>query len=976
MMGLVPSRQTGVVFKKAGLFRTLYGENFPEARRDRIILPGILPEDQQAIQAATTQIRELFPQIDWPSWGVEIVEGHDRLAEILPEEQTILLERQGLGELALLSWDLFGAFIQYILTEEYAFCIEQEQVPQVAFIAQLHWFLEENYEWQYEILASLALPGMDKANLAGLLWSLLPNENATRLEVLLREQTQKEHEIFQEFKELPLKERIWQASAHYLAKLYPDYTFSPENQEEEAFFVKLKKVFQVCQLVNWDTLCGPLPGMLVRFYHEINENTNSTERRLSLFRINVEHGIQKDPLRLHPMDWPRLSLVVLNPERHPKIHQALIEFLELSNDHSQSALWAIKGDEMDLARLALRNQLGDQDDRFFRQATHVQAIWRDILHRSSSQDWASELLFNALEKLITIIQQDPDLFFAAVVWNRNMWETSPTPLPPQIENLRELLWVLSQSPLTVLRKLMPPEKEKAIDSRARWPLLTTHLKRFLHLAPPILLRLLEQIEEEGVQKPDKKSPFSHIEMVPDPEIPQQDLQGRILPLLHRPELKQHRWINLQKTKELRIIHLDRHLHQSSGFLKEKRFLSSFLLLFKTEETLEKGDWPSLALWIDKELDLSKLTHKKGLSPTVRGLLLEDGIWERTYRYQFLSMDQLLHKLQPSGDEWNGLLRLLITEYKPLLEKRVQELLDYQFYSFREQYLHENTLTEQLFDVDCHPFFQQTIEDFEGTKPTFASRVVELASQHFSVSQFQDSRSWQNTHKTLIQMMRRLSELLRIPPGDLLIPTEEKTGFRHWIQQTIENWSQHNEIIPVETTTQSEWKQNKLSLLERLQNFYPQGAVQFVRFLLQQIRENYQVTEFLMEQPFTEQEKAIIFKPIPTPDERSARKRELVPYLKDDQENILSPAYLELLTHIPELLLRDTIEQYPELLSPLRKAASLLRELDQDSEHHLSFWNILESLRTQHVEQEKAASAREKMPRQSDLPDLEAILEDT
>lgn len=54
-----------------------------------------------------------------------------------------------------------------------------------------------------------------------------------------------------------------------------------------------------------------------------------------------------------PHNWPLLSLVVLDPDRHPKIHRALVQFQDLLAERDQMALWSIKPDEALLVQLTL-----------------------------------------------------------------------------------------------------------------------------------------------------------------------------------------------------------------------------------------------------------------------------------------------------------------------------------------------------------------------------------------------------------------------------------------------------------------------------------------------------------------------------------------------------------------------------------------------------------------------------------------------
>lgn len=247
-------RSTGAVSRVPGSYRTLTGGCFHPQRNQCIELPRLLPEDLKVLQAATKPLQLLFPHLEWEEWGVELVEGHDRLVEILPQEKTIIIDRHGQGELALLSWDLFGAFFHMILTTEYDHWLPAEEAQQYAFVAQLRWFLQESPDWQYEIIASLALPGMDTLDLAGLLWSILPETRSSKLEILLRDQALPRPR----WSALDPQEACWHAAVDYLERqtsqpmstpqAHPSATPVPETMAPvpPARLDKLRHALSVC----------------------------------------------------------------------------------------------------------------------------------------------------------------------------------------------------------------------------------------------------------------------------------------------------------------------------------------------------------------------------------------------------------------------------------------------------------------------------------------------------------------------------------------------------------------------------------------------------------------------------------------------------------------------------------------------------------------------------------------------------------
>lgn|GEM_PF-2490027 len=965
-----PSRITGAVSRTPGQYRTLFGTYFSNDRTQRVECTTFLSEDAKILQAATEPLKYLFPHRDWDHWGIELVEGHEYLCEVLPQEQTIVIERHGAGELALLSWDVFGAFFRFILEDEYEAYLQEDDAQRFALYAQLCWFQQESSDWQYEMLASLALPGMDQRDLAGLLWSLLPPQRASRFGVLLRDQA---------LPRQPLQdtttptENCWQQANAYLqrppssniptpaAPQQPQPSTSLPIQQIE----KLRQLFSVCSLLSWDAFCSPLPGLLARYIHETEADSSSTERRLSLFRVCAEQAISKDQLQLSPHNWPYLSLSVLNAQRHPRIHQALIQYQSHITKYPTTQLWSIQDDDDKLDQLALHNQLGEQDDRFFRQATHLQAIWRDILHRSASQEWAAKLLFDAIELLISSIQEKPELFFAAVTWSQDS-ESSNKAFHTPIHNLRELLWVLSQAPQSALTLLYPRASEDTTQAQKAWPLTHKHLRRFLHLAPTALQKHLDQVEEEHQQQPQEEDILEHIEFESDREIPQQDLKGRIIPLLSRPEMLQHRWINIEDTVSLRIIHLDRHLHKSSGKIREQRFFSSFLFFFKTEQDRHEGGWSELALWIDKDLDLGKLANKRSLSPTIRGLLLEDGIWERTYRYQFLTMDQLLKKLQPGHKEWKSLLRLLCREYRPLYEKRVRELLDYQFYTTRGRLLGKKALRGKVTDENTHPLLRLSIDEYEAVKEDLVTRIIDHGLEAFKLMQSQDDRNWHHAHQTIAQTVRHISLLLHLPPGGFFIkPTElEKGDCRSWSWEILQQWSEHpDEFYHVPPTPQL-WIDEKVELVERLERIHPAGSVRFVHFLLNQLSPQDRLVKIL--QPLQSDENEPFQFSSLSSSTPLQKQKVFTPFLKSQDGELTNPTFLYVLSHLSKHVLRETIDRHPEQLDALKKARQLLRELDEEDQSISQFCEHVDEIVSSRTK--KPSQTKEKVTQSPDLQD--------
>lgn len=941
------SRRAGVVCLASTLQRTITGALFPSGRKQRVDVPLLSEQDVDVLQTVTEPLRYFFLGMEWEEWGIEIVEGAPYIAEVLPEEQTLRLERRAIDHIPLASWECFGAFLRAILGSEYDHYVDDAEIAALVLYAQLSWFARESLSWQQTILTFLVEESCSSRELFQLLLKQLPIERSA---ALLRDLDIPEDKASWKDTRLEAKaatpEARWNMGAEYLLTAH-DVTL-PELPIffDEKRFAQFKRAFSICSLLPWQALCSGLPGMLTQFFKDIPPTANSTDRRLGLFRIVAEHGLHVPGMELNAFAWPRISVLVLDPQRHPKIYQALQQFLELTLERELGVLWPISDDETMLARLAMQNQLSEQDDRFFRQATHVQAIWRDILHRSASQEWASELLFDHLERVVSYIEAEPDLLFAAVIWNRAMWEASPTPIAPALQNLRELLWVLSQAPLAVLRRLYPEHEGEVTNAHEKWPLLRSHLKRFLHLAPPILSRLCEQLDDEQ-GRPTTPEPQPHeYDVDADPDIPQQELHGRILPLLSRPDIKRYHHIDLEQTETLRILHLDRYLHQSSGLWKEHRFFSSFLLFFKTRANKETGGWSELALWIDKDLDLNKVVNKKGISSTIRGLLLEDGIWERTYRYQFLTVKQLMAKLNPGASEWEQLLELLGSEYRDLIERRLREVLDYQYYLVRGAHLPHRALIAPLDEEHLHAFWRLPVEEFESCKHTLSEQMATAILDEFYRVQLQDDRSWEHAHMAMTRTLKDVSSLLELSPGELVEAKENSTDLHKMCAGVLGNWlEQQDDMAGSGLLAPLKWINEKSALLQRLHQEHIEGAVQFVRFLLEQFEEPIRVVELLMEQPLEEDSDSLPFKPIPTSDESAERQKELIPFLRHQQGQLINPGFLRLLCCVPPELIRATLDVSPTLLPALQQAAYLLRDMQHDPEETTAFWELLEDIQT-------------------------------
>lgn len=945
----VEGRSTGVVRLLSSKYRTLTGGHFHAERKKRVEIPLLLEEDVHVVQAATEPLRFLFPSFEWEEWGIEILEGHTCIAEVLIEERTLLVERCAIDHFSLLSWELFASFLQAVCLLEFQAYITEEDAALLARVAQLFWFSQEGEEFQYDILSFLAESSnvSPQPELQKLLWGILPAERRYELFDAMQKTMPSTWEVEAWIEDNPYaKQDLWLCAKAYNSEI----ALCAEERELDASYVHehlsaFKRAFSVCSLLSWEAICSILPGMLARFFFEVKPSANSTDRRLGLFRVVVEQCLRAPSLLVSPFSWPQMSLLALDPERHPKIYQTLLQFLELVSERDTSVFWPIASDETMLAQLALQNQLSEQDDRFFRQATHIQAIWRDILHRSASQEWASLLLFDTLERIVVEIESDPDLLFAAVIWNRAMWENAPTPIAPALQNLREGLWVLSQAPLAVLRRLYPEGEEQTAEAHKRWPLFRTHLKRFFHLAPPILSRLCEQLEEEQ-GKPNKNESGQHpFEIDADSDIPQQELHGRILPLLSRPDIERYQRIDIERTKTLRVLHLDRYLHQSSGLWKEHRFFSSFLLFFKTSHNEEEGGWSELALWIDKDLDLGKVVNRKVMSSTIRGLLLEDGIWERTYRYQFLTVEQLMEKLNPNVTEWKQLLQLLGSEYVGLIEKRLREVLDFQYYMMRSIVLDEHALTRQLYEPNMHPLWCLPVEEFEAIKEALVGRMAARILRAFYQLQLQDDRSWAHAHRIITQRVQDISELLTLAPGDFAILRDDASDLHRWCVEILDQWVEQPDSFASLPQDAETWMKNKVALLQRLERHHRIGALEFVHFLLGQFIQPLRVVELLMEQPLEEEGEKVFFKPIPTSTESAERQKELVPFLRNDEGQLISPAFLELFCHIPQVLLHDAIQKEPSLLPALRNVARLLRSLDHNNNQTHLLWETIEELQT-------------------------------
>lgn len=947
------SRRTGAVQCDASIFRTLTGGNLTSERYQILSLPQLLPSDQKRVSQLFTPLRLMFPDLEWDDWGVEIVEGNDCLVEVLSDEFTCVIDRRVLSDWPLLAWEAFRAFVESILTDNYSRYLEEPEIRQLSLSLQLAWFAHESEVWQLDLLDSLQKHANNAHELQDLLLTLVSPDRAHNIGA------SSNHEL----PELrPNEPPFWPLLQAHFPMAFEQRSVDAETTWPSRW-ERFLRAFSVRSPIPWQGLCNTVPGSLFRYANEVDPKSNSTTRRLSLFRIVVEqqHTLDEPYWRVSALDWAQSSLLILDPQRHPKISCALHQFLETVEEESSSVLWPINIDECRLAQLASSNRLSEEDDRFFRQATHLQAIWRDILHRNSSQDWASNLLFDALERTTRCLRAEPELIFVALICNRSMWEHSSAAQSPMLRNLRELLWILSQAPLSVLRRMFPRDLKESEEAQQSWPMIRRYIKRFLHLAPPILSRSFEQLDEVRSTRTIPASTGQQFHLDTDPDIPHQELHGRIVPLLSRPELRDYHQLNMDDVAVLRIVSLDKHLSQGSGLWRDQRFFRSFLLLFKTEDNLFEGNWFHLALWIDKEIDLIKLSQKNELPSTVSGLMQEEGIWEQTYRYQFLTVDQLMHRLKTNTQQWGNVLNLLGDEYEDLMYQRLREVLDFHFYlNHFQQSLEPGTEAS-------HPFWHLPMESFENQKHEIIREATQLVLAEFYRMHLQDKCSWLTAEQNINHLLSEASELFTIPTGTLTVPPENASVLHRSLASVFQSWSEDSvdnnshELNDMEEA----WLMDKRALLQRMEQYHPEQAVLWVRCLLEQFNQNYRVMELLLPTPLADADGPSVFKPLGELQHQNEATREMVPFLCDATGHLVSPLFLRSLSHVPIPLLRKTMELHPSLFPPLQHATQLLRELDRDSDQHIQLWNTLEDLRQ--ARQRSQQAAKKKLPTEAELP---------
>lgn len=949
-------RRTGVVRCQPGTYRTLGSGHLSSERYQSIDVPQIVPADRHLLTTLCIPLRLLFSDLDWDEWGIEIVEGHDRLVEILEDESTCLIDQRALADRSLLGWELLHAFFSSSLYTQHARHLQPDEIDRLAFTAQIAWFAHERQSWQMQLLQSLQTYAQNASELIKILWHVLSPARASVLGQIL-DPNPSDDPLYQPSGSFLAQESdiptFWKL-ASTLPSLCPKNPSVGSSQEEiqvapTASFAerwrRFQRSFAICSPLPWAAFSGPVLGILFRYFHEIDPSTNSTHRRLSLFRLVSEQQQELDEpfWRLAGSDWLQISTLILDPQKHPRISCALLQFLETTQERMQHVLWPINNDEYLLAQLSSQNRLSEEDDRFFRQATHLQAIWRDILHRNTSQDWASSLLFDALERITCRLRAEPELIFLALISNRSMWEHSTPSQNGLLRNLRELLWILSQSPLTVLRRLFPRDLAEHEKAQQRWPMLRRYLRRFLHLAPPILSRLLDQLDEVTATPSPATHQERHFHVDADSDIQEQELHGRILPLLARPELRDQHQIRLEQVDTLRIVCLDKHLTQSSGLWKSTRFFRCFLLFFKTKQNIHEGHWFHLALWLDKEIDLLKLSQQKGdLPSSVNILLQEEGIWEPTYRYQFLTVDQLMYRLKTHNKQWANVLHLLGEEYEDLLLLRLREMLDYHFYLYRFQHP-----LQTVGEDTASSLWNLSLETFEVLKTAWTREIVQLILAEFYRMHLHDSCSWLAAEQNINLILQEILDLCTLAPEELLRPPVDASLVHRSVANILQTWQDvHASTEPLPRQEMEDaWKSDKCSLLQRLATSHSTQAMFWLKHFIRQFERDYKLVELILPSPLEESGVVPLFKPLGTLyAARPENPREMAPFLRDTSGYLMSPLFLQTLSQIPISLLRQALEQSPDLFPAIQRAAKLLQELDRDGEQHLQFWNTLEDLR--------------------------------
>lgn len=155
--------------------------------------------------------------------GVGIVEGHDYLAEVLSEEQTLLVDRLALADLTLLSWDL-GLVATRPSRRTRVVAARRDRL--VCIVGSATVVPTRGMRWQEQLFMALRQIPVDTGMFEHLLWSLLPDTRAARLRLSLAG-TWPDVDPFMSHRSA--EERLWQVAAQALAQKWGRAPLSPEQ---------------------------------------------------------------------------------------------------------------------------------------------------------------------------------------------------------------------------------------------------------------------------------------------------------------------------------------------------------------------------------------------------------------------------------------------------------------------------------------------------------------------------------------------------------------------------------------------------------------------------------------------------------------------------------------------------------------------------------------------------------------------------
>jgi hypothetical protein len=337
--------------------------------------------------------------------------------------------------------------------------------------------------------------------------------------------------------------------------------------------------------------------------------------------------------------------------------------------------------------------------------------------------------------------------------------------------------------------------------------------------------------------------------------------------------------------------------------------------------------------LDKEIDLSKFhAQQRDQLTTIENIIHEEGIWQQTYRYQFLSVDQLMSRLKPNINQWREILHLLGDEYKPLFIQRLREMLDYHYYSQYLSVTPPNSPGIWLADIDI----------FENAKTILAEHIAEQVLYKFYNMLLLDKCSWTTAHQLINQLLHDISELCLISPKELIQPNADSLLVHHCFVEQLYDWN--DELLPASKNISDEEQQleDKHKLFQLLYKSYTKQGVAYVRLFIEQFAKEYSVKEILISHNIEDSTNNSnnYWTPVASSLFQSGK---LIAFLTNEFGKFVSPVILHAISQIPQALLKQTLEIYPELFYSLQKAAKLLKDIDKESEQNLLLWNTIEDM---------------------------------